>query len=148
MRTFWCLIFLLFAATANAQTTLKIQWDQNLATEGVTSYNLYIDALPAVSVPNTLNAACSCIQQTAVFAHGPHTVKITAVAPDITCAGCGTGQPAPVLVESPPLTATFTINAGSQVKNVKVAKREPAIGSIDCVASGACRRAGGRCIHT
>jgi hypothetical protein len=101
---------------------LKVQWQQNAASEGVVSYNVTIDALAPLVVPNILNTTCNCIQVLAAFSTGPHTVKISAVAPLITgIAVDGVTQP-DQFAESAPATLTFTLNPGGQIKNVTVKK--------------------------
>lgn len=112
-RFILALTFVLVGISAGAQTTLKVQWDQNTASEGVTSYNLYVDALPVVSVPNVLTGSCGCVQALTVFATGMHTVKVAAVAFLVST------DPASS-TEGPAMTITFTLNPGSQIKNITV----------------------------
>ncbi len=115
MKTVLLALFLVSAQTATAQTTLKVQWDQNAASDNVVAYNLYVDALPVLSVPNVLNAACACVQSLVPFAVGPHTIKVAATALLVST------DPAS-LTEGPQVTLTFTLNLSPNITNIKIRK--------------------------
>jgi hypothetical protein len=104
-----------FGARLEAQTTLRIQWDPNDPSEGVISYNLYVDAAPALSVANVLTASCNCIQALVPFTTGSHTIKLSALAPLLST------DPS-ALIEGPWAIVSFTLNPGSQIKNIKITK--------------------------
>jgi hypothetical protein len=112
----------LFMASTAAAADLKVQWQQNAAAEGVTNYNVTIDALAPVVVPNIVNTTCNCVQLIATFATGPHVVRISAVAPLITGIAVDGVTQADEVAESAPATLTFTLNPGGQIKNVTVKK--------------------------
>jgi hypothetical protein len=103
--------FMLSPFIAHA-ATVYVEWDGPLPGETVQSYNYYLDALPVVSVPVKIDTACTCVKVPITVGPGPHTVKVTAVAPVLV----GDTN----VVESTPVVVTFTINPGSQIKNVKV----------------------------
>lgn len=66
----------------------------------VTKYRGYVDALPPVDLPATLDPTCSCVVfDFSVSTTGPHTVKISAANIDPL------GNPQ----ESAPLVANFTV---------------------------------------
>jgi hypothetical protein len=105
-----------FASLASARAaTVHVQWGPNPAADGVISYNLYVDANPVVSVPTTVDPTCSCIRTALTLAPGSHTVKVAVVylliSSDPTSAS-----------EGPQATATFTVNNGGNVINLKVTK--------------------------
>ncbi len=107
-------VALLITSSAWAQTVvLRVQWDPNAAAEEVTEYRLYVDSLPMVVVPATLNPACSCIESAQPFATGGHTIKVTAV--NLAISTDPTSKQ-----EGPPLTVTFTLNARVDVKNIRI----------------------------
>lgn len=109
-------LFVLSAGWASAQTTtVNVTWDPPLPSESVVSYNLTVDALPTVSIPTGITPSCGCVKTPIAVAVGPHTVKVTAVYLLIDVDPTST-------VESAPLIGTFTLNAGAQIKNLKVSK--------------------------
>ncbi len=110
------LVFLLLAQTLSAQTALiRIQWDPNPPGENVLSYNLYVDALPVISVPTTITPACACIETRQPFLSGPHTVKVGAV-------NLGLSTDPTDLQEGPLMMGTFTLNARVDIKNIRIVK--------------------------
>ena len=118
MRTALALIgLLLWSVPLSAQTTLKIQWSQDPA---AVSYNLTTDGA-LMNVPNALSVSCNCIEVQKAFAAGAHTLILTALFPSLSCEP-STSFDSGTLIESPPVMVTFTLNPGSQIKNVKITK--------------------------
>ncbi len=100
----------------NAQTALiRIQWDPNPPSENVMSYNLYVDALPVISVPTTITASCACIETRQPFLPGAHIVKIAAV-------NLGLSTDPTDLQEGPLSIVTFTLNAMVTIKNIRITR--------------------------
>lgn len=117
MRKFLALVFVLVCSPAFAQAaTVRFQWDPPVAGDGTQSYNVTLDTQAPISVPATLDTTCNCVRTAPItVAVGAHTVKITTVYLYLSTDPTATAETAPI-------TATFTINAGNQVKNVKITK--------------------------
>lgn len=90
---------------------VNVQWDSNPASDGVVNYNLSVDNQAPVSIPT----GQATIKVPITVAPGPHTVKVSASYLLLS------GDPTS-LVEGPQASASFTVNNGGNVINLKVTK--------------------------
>jgi hypothetical protein len=97
-------------------TTVHAVWDAPAATDNIINYTLTLDSGQALTVPNVLDASCSCIRTAlTVSSFGSHSVSV--VANNLLLSGDPTSTQS-----SAPVTVAFTLAKAATVVNSKVVK--------------------------